>query len=67
MTDLLPVDATMISRLPKVEIIAAFGVGYDHIDVAAAKQHNAVVTHTPDVLTRGDGRRGDRSADRDFT
>ncbi len=50
-TELLPVDATMLSRLPKVEIIAAFGVGYDHIDVAAAKQHNAVVTHTPDVLT----------------
>jgi len=50
-TDLLPVDATMLSRLPKVEIIAAFGVGYDHINVAAAKQHNAVVTHTPDVLT----------------
>lgn len=50
-TDLLPVDALMLSRLPKVEIIAAFGVGYDHIDVASAKQHNAVVTHTPDVLT----------------
>jgi lactate dehydrogenase-like 2-hydroxyacid dehydrogenase len=50
-TDLLPVDALMLSRLPKVEIIAAFGVGYDHIDVAAAKQHKAVVTHTPDVLT----------------
>jgi len=50
-TDLLAVDALMLSRLPKVEIIAAFGVGYDHIDVAAAKQHNAVVTHTPDVLT----------------
>jgi lactate dehydrogenase-like 2-hydroxyacid dehydrogenase len=50
-TDLLPVDALMLSRFPKVEIIAAFGVGYDHIDVSAAKQHNAVVTHTPDVLT----------------
>jgi len=50
-TDLLAVDALMLSRLPKVEIISAFGVGYDHIDVASAKQHNAVVTHTPDVLT----------------
>jgi lactate dehydrogenase-like 2-hydroxyacid dehydrogenase len=50
-TDLLPVDALMLSRLPRVEIIAAFGVGYDHIDVSAAKQHNVVVTHTPDVLT----------------
>ncbi len=50
-TDLLPIDGLMLSRLPRVEIVAAFGVGYDHIDVAAAKQHNAVVTHTPDVLT----------------
>lgn len=50
-TDLLPIDALMLSRLPKVEIIAAFGVGYDHIDVSAARQHNVVVTHTPDVLT----------------
>ncbi len=50
-TDLLPIDAPMLSRLPKLEIIAAFGVGYDHIDVAAAKQRNVVVTHTPDVLT----------------
>src|SRR5438128_2356816 len=50
-TELLPVDATMLSRLPKVEIIAAFGVGYDHVDVVAARQHNVVVTHTPDVLT----------------
>ena len=45
-----PVDATLMSRLPKLEIVASFGVGYDHIDAAWAGQHGVVVTHTPGVL-----------------
>ncbi len=44
------VDAATIDRLPKLEIIACCGVGYDGIDVAAAKRRNIVVTNTPDVL-----------------
>jgi lactate dehydrogenase-like 2-hydroxyacid dehydrogenase len=44
------VDAALIERLPKLEIIACCGVGYDGIDVAAAKRRNVVVTNTPDVL-----------------
>jgi lactate dehydrogenase-like 2-hydroxyacid dehydrogenase len=44
------VDAAMIDRLPKLEIIACCGVGYDGIDVAAAKRRRVVVTNTPDVL-----------------
>ncbi len=44
------VDAAMIDRLPKLEIIACCGVGYDGIDVAAAKRRSVVVTNTPDVL-----------------
>jgi lactate dehydrogenase-like 2-hydroxyacid dehydrogenase len=44
------VDAAMIDRLPKLEIIACCGVGYDGIDVAAAKRRKVVVTNTPDVL-----------------
>ena len=39
-----------MSRLPKLEIVASFGVGYDHIDAAWAGQHGVVVTHTPGVL-----------------
>jgi lactate dehydrogenase-like 2-hydroxyacid dehydrogenase len=46
-----PINAALYARLPNLEIIASFGVGYDHIDAAAAAQHGAVVTNTPDVLT----------------
>jgi len=44
------VDAALMRRLPKLEIVASFGVGYDHIDAAWAGQHGIVVTHTPGVL-----------------
>jgi lactate dehydrogenase-like 2-hydroxyacid dehydrogenase len=46
-----PVDASLFARLPKLEIISSFGVGYDHIDADAAAKRGIVVTHTPDVLT----------------
>jgi lactate dehydrogenase-like 2-hydroxyacid dehydrogenase len=36
---------------PKLEIVAAFGVGYDHVDANYAREHNIMVTNTPDVLT----------------
>ena len=36
---------------PKLEIVASFGVGYDHVDSAYAREHDIVVTNTPDVLT----------------
>ena len=44
------VDAALMDRLPKLEIIANMGVGYDTIDTAAAKARNIRVTNTPDVL-----------------
>jgi lactate dehydrogenase-like 2-hydroxyacid dehydrogenase len=44
-------DAAMMDALPKVEIIACYGVGYDAIDVKAAKARGIRVTNTPDVLT----------------
>src|ERR1700724_465978 len=45
------VDAAMMARLPRLEIVSTFGVGYDHIDAAWAGAHGIVVTNTPDVLT----------------
>ncbi|HEY3797935.1 MAG TPA: 2-hydroxyacid dehydrogenase [Caulobacteraceae bacterium] len=45
------IDAALMDRLPKLEIIANFGVGYDRVDVAAAAARGIVVTNTPDVLT----------------
>src|SRR5216684_2483264 len=44
-------DRTSLSLFPKLEIVASFGVGYDHVDSAYAREHNIVVTNTPDVLT----------------
>ncbi|KWV56791.1 dehydrogenase [Bradyrhizobium macuxiense] len=44
-------DKTAMTRFPKLEIVGSFGVGYDHIDSAYARDHNIVVTNTPDVLT----------------
>src|ERR1700727_2262830 len=44
-------DAKTLARFPKLEIVAAFGVGYDHVDANYAAEHNIVVTNTPDVLT----------------
>ena len=40
-----------LARFPKLEIVASFGVGYDHVDAAYARDHNIMVTNTPDVLT----------------
>lgn len=45
------INEALIDRLPKLEIIASFGVGYDHIDTATAAKRGIVVTHTPDVLS----------------
>jgi len=44
--------ADLIRRLPpQVRICATYSVGFDHIDIAAAKDRGLVVTNTPDVLT----------------
>ena len=36
---------------PRLRLIANFGVGFEHIDLAAARAHGLVVTNTTDVLT----------------
>ncbi|PRX09359.1 UNVERIFIED_ORG: lactate dehydrogenase-like 2-hydroxyacid dehydrogenase [Martelella mediterranea] len=43
-------DANVIQALPNLELIASFGVGYDGIDVDAARAAGIRVTNTPDVL-----------------
>jgi lactate dehydrogenase-like 2-hydroxyacid dehydrogenase len=44
--------AEVIARLPKsVRAIANFSVGYDHVDIKAAKDHGLIVTNTPEVLS----------------
>ena len=45
-----PVDAAVMDRLPSLGLIANYGVGYDAIDIGAAKARGIRVTNTPDVL-----------------
>jgi lactate dehydrogenase-like 2-hydroxyacid dehydrogenase len=45
-------DAATIGKLPaSVRILATFSVGFEHIDIKAARGRGLVVTNTPDVLT----------------
>jgi glyoxylate reductase len=46
-----PVDATVLGAGSRLKIVATVAVGYNNIDVAAAKAGGVVVTNTPDVLT----------------
>lgn len=48
----LGADRAMIEACPNLEIISVYGVGYDAVDLAAAKENNIRVTNTPDVLTK---------------
>ena len=44
-------NANLINRLPNLEIISSFSVGFDATDVVAAQARDVIVTHTPEVLT----------------
>jgi hydroxypyruvate reductase len=44
------VNAAMMDALPNLKLISHFGVGYDSVDVDAAKKRGIRVTNTPDVL-----------------
>jgi len=44
--------AEVIARLPdSVRAIANYSVGYDHVDIEAAKARGLIVTNTPEVLS----------------
>ena len=45
------VDAALMDRMPNMKLVSNFGVGYDGVDTAAARERGIVVTNTPDVLT----------------
>lgn len=45
------IDADLLSHATKLKILANYAVGYNNIDLAAAKARGIVVTNTPDVLT----------------
>src|SRR5690606_34903174 len=47
-----PITADVLSAEPlRCKILGNFGVGFNHIDIEAAKARGITVTNTPDVLT----------------
>ena len=46
------IDAELLASAgPGLKLIASFGTGVDHVDLAAAQQRGIIVTNTPGVLT----------------
>jgi glyoxylate reductase len=45
------IDEAVMSRFPRLRLIANYGVGYDQIDIAACARRGVAVTNTPSVLT----------------
>ncbi|CAM6093592.1 unnamed protein product [Calypogeia fissa] len=45
------VSEDLLSKLPNLEIVSAFSVGTDNVDLQLCKQRSVVVTNTPDVLS----------------
>ena len=45
------IDGTLLSEASRLKVVANYAVGYNNIDVAAARERGIVVTNTPDVLT----------------
>ncbi len=45
------VNAELIGKLPGLELVSVFGVGYDGYDVPTLKSRGIPLTNTPDVLT----------------
>ena len=50
------VDRELIESLPNLKVISNLAVGYNNIDVEAAKEHGIVVTNTPGVSNRNNSR-----------
>lgn len=47
----LNVDSVLMDKLPNLEIVSNFGVGYDNVDARSAAERGIIVTNTPDVLS----------------
>jgi lactate dehydrogenase-like 2-hydroxyacid dehydrogenase len=45
------IDAGVLDAAPALKIVANVAVGYNNVDVAAARSRGVIVTNTPDVLT----------------
>jgi glyoxylate reductase len=46
-----PVDAALLDALPDLRHVASYGVGVNHVDLAACRARDVLVTNTPGILT----------------
>ncbi|MGH9716021.1 MAG: 2-hydroxyacid dehydrogenase [Candidatus Acidiferrales bacterium] len=44
------IDEELLAAAPKLRIVSTVSVGYDHINLAACRRRNVIVTNTPGVL-----------------
>ena len=47
----LPVTEAVLAAAPSLRIVACSSVGYDHVDLAAARRHDVWVCNVPDAAT----------------
>ncbi|MDP4621606.1 MAG: 2-hydroxyacid dehydrogenase [Hydrogenophaga sp.] len=45
------VPGSLMAQLPALKVVSVFGVGYDGVDIASARERGIAVTHTPGVLS----------------
>jgi glyoxylate reductase len=45
------VDASLVEALPRLRHVASYGVGVNHLDLAACRRRGLLVTNTPGVVT----------------
>jgi lactate dehydrogenase-like 2-hydroxyacid dehydrogenase len=45
------VPMALMEQLPALKVVSVFGVGYDGVDIGAARDRGIAVTHTPGVLS----------------
>ncbi len=45
------IGSAELDRLPRLRVVANYAVGYDNVDVPAARERGVAVTNTPGVLT----------------
>ena len=45
------IDEPLLAKAPYLKVIANYAVGYNNVEVEAARERRIVVTNTPDVLT----------------
>ncbi|APG26703.1 glycerate dehydrogenase [Syntrophotalea acetylenivorans] len=51
LTNKVPIDGSLIEKLPKLRYVGVLATGYDIVDVSAATRHNIVVTNVPGYST----------------